>query len=156
MPPADFQFAARTAGMNVSAIREILKVVSRPGIVSLAGGIPSPDSFPLESMEELVANVFETYGPNALQYDLTEGFPPLRDELSSLLAESGIEAAPNEVLVASGSQGVLDGIGKILVDPGDIIAVEAPTYLGAPKLPARINLVTSKSKPMTMALFRPR
>jgi len=123
--------AARTAGMNVSAIREILKVVSRPGVISLAGGIPSPDSFPMEVIDTLVARVLERYGSGALQYDLTEGFPPLREAVSTVLADRGIVAAPDEVLIASGSQGVLDGIGKILLDPGDLVAVEAPTYLGA-------------------------
>jgi len=123
--------AARTANMNVSAIREILKVVSRPGIISLAGGIPSPDSFPMEIIGELVPRVLEQYGSNALQYDLTEGFLPLREALSDLVAGLGIMATPDDILVASGSQGVLDAIGKVLLDPGDLVAVEAPTYLGA-------------------------
>lgn len=141
------EFAARTAEMNVSAIREILKVVARPGIISLAGGIPSPDSFPMQSMEALVARVFDQYGSSALQYDLTEGFPPLRQELSVLLRESGIAAAADDVLIASGSQGVLDGIGKVLIDPGDVVAVEAPTYLGAlqafsPYQPAYAEITT--------------
>jgi 2-aminoadipate transaminase len=123
--------AARTANINVSAIREILKVVSRPGIISLAGGIPSPDSFPMEIIGELVPRVLERYGSSALQYDLTEGFPPLREALSELVAGLGIVATSDDILVASGSQGVLDGIGKVLIDPGDFVAVEAPTYLGA-------------------------
>jgi 2-aminoadipate transaminase len=123
--------AARTVNMNVSAIREILKVVSRPGVVSLAGGIPSPDSFPIDVISALVPVVLEKYGSGALQYDLTEGFPPLREALTGLLRARGITASPDDVLIASGSQGVLDGIGKVLIDPGDLIAVEAPTYLGA-------------------------
>jgi len=123
--------AARTANMNVSAIREILKVVSRPGVVSLAGGIPSPDSFPIEVISALVPTVLDKYGSAALQYDLTEGFPPLREAVSGLLRERGIEASPDDILIASGSQGVLDGIGKTLINPGDLVAVEAPTYLGA-------------------------
>lgn len=139
--------AARTANMNVSAIREILKVVSRPGVVSLAGGIPSPDSFPMDVIESLVPRVLDRYGSGALQYDLTEGFPPLREALSALLTESGIQADPAAILVASGSQGVLDGIGKVLIDPGDLIAVEAPTYLGAiqafsPYEPSYVEIAT--------------
>lgn len=141
--------AGRTANMNVSAIREILKVVSRPGIVSLAGGIPSPESFPMEVIASLVPRVLERYGSGALQYDLTEGFPPLRAALSGLLADRGIVASPEDVLVASGSQGVLDGIGKVLIDPGDLIAVEAPTYLGAiqafsPYQPAYVEIATDE------------
>jgi 2-aminoadipate transaminase len=117
--------------MGASAIREILKVVSLPGMVSLAGGIPAPDSFPMEIMEDLVARVIEKYGSGALQYDLTEGFPPLREVLTGLLAGRGISAASRDVLITTGSQGVLDGLAKVLVSPGDKIAVEAPTYLGA-------------------------
>ncbi len=147
MPAADFELAARTAQMNVSAIREILKVVARPGIISLAGGIPSPESFPMESMGHLISNVFDKYGSGSLQYDLTEGFPPLRAALSDLLAETGVVTTANEVLIATGSQGVLDGLGKILIDPGDLVAVEAPTYLGAiqafsPYQPAYVEIAT--------------
>jgi len=123
--------ASRTVNMNVSAIREILKVVSRPGVVSLAGGIPSPDSFPMDVIASVGPQVLERYGSDALQYDLTEGFPPLREALSGLLADRGIVADRDEILIASGSQGVLDGIGKVLIEPGDTVAVEAPTYLGA-------------------------
>ena len=147
MPAADFELAARTAQMNVSAIREILKVVARPGIISLAGVIPSPESFPMESMGHLISNVFDKYGSGSLQYDLTEGIPPLRAALSDLLGETGVVTTANEVLIASGSQGVLDGLGKILIDPGDLVAVEAPTYLGAiqafsPYQPAYVEIAT--------------
>lgn len=124
--------AERTNMMGASAIREILKVVSQPGMVSLAGGIPAPESFPLDIMHELVAKVFEKYGSQALQYDLTEGFIPLREALVAYLREQkNIQATTEEILIASGSQGVLDALGKVLISPGDKIAVEAPTYLGA-------------------------
>ncbi|MCP4308473.1 MAG: PLP-dependent aminotransferase family protein [bacterium] len=135
--------------MNVSAIREILKVVNRPGVISLAGGIPSPDSFPMQAMDALASSVFDKYGSAALQYDLTEGFPPLRQALSGVLSKIGITVAADEVLIASGSQGVLDGIGKILIDPGDLVAVEAPTYLGAiqalsPYEPSYVEVATDE------------
>jgi 2-aminoadipate transaminase len=124
--------AERTKIMGASAIREILKVVSQPGMVSLAGGIPAPESFPLEIMGELVAKVFEKYGSWALQYDLAEGFVPLREALAAYLAATqGIQTSADDILVATGSQGVLDALGKVLISPGDAIAVEAPTYLGA-------------------------
>ncbi len=123
--------ARRTRDMGASAIREILKAVSRPGMVSLAGGIPAPESFPLEIMKELTSRVIEKYSSSALQYDLTEGFPPLREALAGYLRKKGIRASGGEVFVASGSQGVLDALGKILVSRGDSVAVEAPTYLGA-------------------------
>ena len=127
----DRLLAGRTSRMGASAIREILKVVSQPGMISLAGGIPAPESFPLELIEELSSRVVRRFGAAALQYDLTEGFPPLRAALAEMLRGRGIAATADEVYVASGSQGILDGIGKILIDPGDVIAVEAPTYLGA-------------------------
>lgn len=147
MSPVRIDLAGRTANMNVSAIREILKVVSRPGVVSLAGGIPSPDSFPMDVIASLVPQVLERYGTRALQYDLTEGFPPLREALSGLLDDRGLSATPAEILVASGSQGVLDGLGKVLIDPGDLVAVEAPTYLGAiqafsPYQPSYVEIAT--------------
>ena len=121
----------RTRNMEASAIREILKVVSRPGMISLAGGIPAPESFPMHIMGDVVDSVLEKYGCNAFQYDLTEGFLPLREALAIYLAEKGMAAAAEHVLIASGSQGVLDGLGKFLIDPGDHVALEAPTYLGA-------------------------
>ncbi len=124
-------FATRTAHMQLNAVREILKVVNRPGMVSLAGGIPAPESFPLELMQELTATVLTRYGATALQYDATEGFAPLREELTAYLTAKAVTATAEEILIFSGSQGVLDGLGKILISPGDRIAVEAPTYLGA-------------------------
>lgn len=123
--------AARTARMGASVIRETLKVVSQPGMVSLAGGIPAPESFPLGIIDELSRRVVSVYGPQALQYDLTEGFVPLREALSVHLQRTGIRAAADEIIIGSGSQGFLDAIGKVLISPGDRVAVEAPTYLGA-------------------------
>lgn len=124
-------FAARTAKMQLNAIREILKVVNRPGMVSLAGGIPAPESFPLALMQELTTTVLQKYGATTLQYDATEGFPPLREALIDHLALKGVTATAEQILIFSGSQGVLDGLGKILITPGDAVAVEAPTYVGA-------------------------
>ena len=117
--------------MGASAVREILKVVSQPGMISLAGGIPAPESFPMAIIEQLTSTVLTKYGPSALQYDMAEGFGPLRAALSDYLRERNIAATPDEVLVMSGSQGVLDGLGKVLISPGDGLAVEMPTYLGA-------------------------
>lgn len=123
--------ANRTTRMNVSAVREILKVVSRPGMVSLAGGIPAPESFPLEIIKQLNATVLSTYGAGAFQYDASEGFAPLRAALVDHLGLKGVETRADDVLVFSGSQGVLHAMGQILISSGDAVAVEAPTYLGA-------------------------
>ena len=138
--------ARRTKNMHVNAIREILKVASQPGMISLAGGIPAPESFPLELIAELNGRVLSTYAADALQYGLTEGFPPLREALASRLSAKGIPVREREVLITSGSQGVLDAIGKTLISPGDRVAVESPTYLGAlqaftPYEPAYVPLV---------------
>ena len=127
----DNLLADRTCTMDVNVIREILKVVSQPGMVSLAGGIPAPESFPMEIMRELTAKVIDKYGSMAFQYDPTEGFGPLREILADYLEQKGIKSSKEEILVASGSQGVLDAIGKVLISKGDKVAVEAPTYLGA-------------------------
>lgn len=123
--------APRTALMGVNAIREILKVVAQPGMVSLAGGIPAPQSFPMEILRDLTTIVQEKYGSGAFQYDATEGFGALREALVPHLAMKGVQAAAADVLIASGSQGVLDALGKILIGKGDLVAVEAPTYVGA-------------------------
>ncbi len=125
------RFADRTRRMGANAIREILKVASQPGMISLAGGVPAPESFPMDLLPDLTAGVIDRYGAQALQYDRTEGFGPLREALSPYLAERGVTAAPEEILVTSGSQGVLDAAGKLFISKGDRVAVEAPTYLGA-------------------------
>jgi 2-aminoadipate transaminase len=123
--------ASRTQTMGVNAIREILKVVSRPGMISLAGGIPAPESFPLDVMGVLYQAVLEKHGARALQYDPTEGFGPLREALAEYLVRFEIRAAARQILIASGSQGVLDALGMVLISRGDRVAVESPTYIGA-------------------------
>lgn len=127
----DNLLADRTAKMDVNVIREILKVVSQPGMVSLAGGIPAPESFPMEIMRELTSIVIDKYASAAFQYDPTEGFGPLREILVDYFRQKGIKARREEILIASGSQGILDAVGKVFISKGDKVAVEAPTYLGA-------------------------
>ena len=123
--------AERVRIIKPSAIREILKVVGKPGMVSLAGGIPAPDSFPMDIMEDLVHTVFTKYSSSALQYGTTEGFMPLREALAVYLGKKGITTTSEEICITSGSQGSLDAIGKVFINPGDKIAIEAPTYLAA-------------------------
>ncbi len=127
----DQRLAKRTENMQSNAIREILKVVSRPGMISLAGGIPAPESFPTEHMEEIFGTVMAKYGPQALQYDATEGFAPLRTALVDHLGEKGVTATADEILIFSGSQSTLDTVGKMLITEGDVVVTEEPTYLGA-------------------------
>jgi 2-aminoadipate transaminase len=123
--------ASRIGGMGANAIREILKVVNQPGMRSLAGGIPAPEAFPMEIIRELTREVLEKYGSRAVQYDVTEGFLPLREQLVPYLAYKGIVTHPEEIAITTGSQQALAVLAQILVSPGDVIAVEAPTYLGA-------------------------
>ncbi len=123
--------ATRTRRMGVNAIREILKVVAQPGMISLAGGIPAPESFPLALMGRLTETVLNKYGAGALQYDPTEGFGPLREALVDYLASQHIRTIAADILISSGSQGVLDSLGMVLISKGDRVAVEAPTYVGA-------------------------
>jgi len=122
----------RTKAMGTNVIREILKVVNQPGMVSLAGGIPAPESFPMDIFQDLCESVLNKYGSNALQYDVSEGFHPLREALVPYLQnDKQVKANFEDILVFSGSQSVLDNIGKILLSPGDIVALESPSYLGA-------------------------
>ena len=121
----------RTLTMRKNQIREILKVVSQPGMISLAGGIPAPETFPLEELYRLNEAVLDRYGAAALQYDLTEGFTPFREALVAYLGSKQINVCADEILVFNGSQSVLDTLGKVLITPGDAIALETPSYLGA-------------------------
>ena len=124
--------ADRTHRMSVNAIREILKVVAQPGMISLAGGIPAPESFPMDIIHNLSREVIETYGSSAFQYGPTEGFTPLRKQLADHLnKKKGFQVQPEQVFVSSGSQGALDAVGKTLISKNDKIGVESPTYLGA-------------------------
>ncbi|MFC1877337.1 PLP-dependent aminotransferase family protein [Thermodesulfobacteriota bacterium] len=142
--------ADRTRRMSVNAIREILKVVAQPGMISLAGGIPAPESFPMNIIRELTRQVIDSYGSTAFQYGPTEGFAPLRHHLAERLkTKKGIQASPENVFISSGSQGVLDAVGKTLISKGDKIGVESPTYLGAiqafdPYEPEYVTLATDE------------
>jgi 2-aminoadipate transaminase len=126
-----FQMARRAARMNPSIIREILKVTERPGIISLAGGLPSPDSFPIEAMREATQRVLREHPREALQYAASEGFGPLREWVAEELCAQGLHAKASQVIITTGSQQGLDLAGKVLIDAGSRVAVEAPTYLGA-------------------------
>lgn len=121
----------RTFSMRRNQIREILKVVSQPGMISLAGGIPAPETFPLEELYRINEAVLDRYGAAALQYDLTEGFRPFREALVGYLGGKAVNVSADEILVFNGSQSVLDTLGKVLITPGDAIALETPSYLGA-------------------------
>jgi 2-aminoadipate transaminase len=126
-----WKLARRAARMNPSVIREILKVTEQPGIVSLAGGLPSPETFPIDAMREATARVLRDTPQQALQYAASEGFPPLREWVAAHLGAQGMDVDASQVLITNGSQQGLDLVGKVLIDPGSRVAVESPTYLGA-------------------------
>ncbi|MCI0393694.1 MAG: PLP-dependent aminotransferase family protein, partial [Chloroflexi bacterium] len=129
--PWQQRYAQRTQRMGSSAIRELLKLTEQADIISFAGGLPAPELFPLEEFEIAAGRVLSKNGYKALQYGATEGYGPLREFIVQKMARYGIRAAPENVLITSGSQQALDLIGKLLINPGDLILTERPTYLGA-------------------------
>jgi 2-aminoadipate transaminase len=129
--PWKHRYAQRTQRMSSSAIRELLKLTQEPDIISFAGGLPAPELFPIEAFRAASEKVLSEWGKTALQYSPTEGYLPLREFIVQKMARYGIEAEPENVLVTCGSQQALDIIGKLLINPGDLILTEKPTYLGA-------------------------
>lgn len=123
-------YSASSQAMRRSLIRELLKLTRRQGIISFAGGLPDPSTFPVDELVRISAEVLEEQGRLALQYGPTEGDPKLREELGRWMAKDGITAGVDNILVTSGSQQGLDLVGRIFLDPGDPIIVELPTYLG--------------------------
>jgi 2-aminoadipate transaminase len=125
------RLAGRTARMQSSVIRELLKLTMQPEIISFAGGLPAPDFFPIREFDEACKHVLRTQGEVALQYSPTEGYPPLKAFLADMMSKYGILVEPENILMTSGSQQGLDLIGKLFIDPDDCIMCSRPTYLGA-------------------------
>ena len=126
----DHHFASRADRMKASEIRELLKLLDQPDIISFAGGIPDPKLFPQEQFAEaLAASVRET--PASLQYSASEGYAPLRAWLADHMASIGVPCGPDNIFITSGSQQALDYLGKLYLSPGDTALVTWPTYLGA-------------------------
>ncbi|MBZ0090429.1 MAG: PLP-dependent aminotransferase family protein [Thermoanaerobaculia bacterium] len=125
------RFALRTVGLKSSAIRELLKLTARPDVISFGGGLPAPEAFPRAEIAEAAARVLERDGSEALQYGPTEGYLPLRELIVRHMGRYGIKVTPANVLITCGSQQALDLVGKLLIDAGDRVLVEDPTYLGA-------------------------
>jgi 2-aminoadipate transaminase len=131
MTPWSHRYAYRTTAVKSSAIRELLKLTQRPEVISFGGGLPAPDVFPVERFQDACQSILATRGAQALQYSTTEGYLPLREMIALNLNRYGILATPDNVMLTSGSQQALDLIAKLLINRGDRILVEAPTYLGA-------------------------
>ena len=124
-------FSGRARAIQSSAIREILKITERPEVISFAGGLPSPATFPVERMRQALDRVLSANGLEALQYSTTEGYAPLREWIAGFVGTPEAPVRADDVLIVSGSQQGLDLLAKVLIDPGDAVLVETPTYLGA-------------------------
>ena len=122
-------FAARLQNVETSAIRELFKLLGKPGIISFAGGFPDPALFDVEGIRLATDQVLSNNPGPVLQYGATEGWNPLREALSGHMAKKGITAKPEEIITTTGSQQALDLIGKTMIDPGDKVIVEGPTFL---------------------------
>ncbi|MFF8270556.1 PLP-dependent aminotransferase family protein [Streptomyces sp. NPDC016562] len=124
-------FAARTASVQGSPVREILALTERPGVISFAGGLPAPELFDAEGLRAAYDTAFALSARRALQYSTTEGVPELREAVAARATARGLATGPDDVLVTSGSQQALTLLTTALVEPGDVVLVENPTYLAA-------------------------
>src|SRR5688572_20300428 len=121
----------RAQKLTSSAIREILKVTERPEVISFAGGLPSPATFPVTQLQQACNEILHADPGAALQYGPTEGFMPLREWIAQHHSRNGVAISADQVLVTTGSQQGLDLLAKVLIDTGSTVLVETPTYLGA-------------------------
>lgn len=117
--------------MQASEIRALFAVASRPEIVSLAGGMPNLSALPMDVMADVVEKLIKENGAEALQYGSGQGHPKLREQICDVMALEGIRAHPDDIIITTGSQQALDLISRIFIDPGDVVLVEAPSYVGA-------------------------
>ena len=125
------RYASRMQKMQKSVIREILKAIDKPGMISFAGGLPNPISFPVKEIKQATAKVLDADGENVLQYSTTEGYEPLREYIAQRYKKRfGLEISTDEILITNGSQQALDLIGKVFLNEGDAVACEKPSYLG--------------------------
>ncbi|MGL4666618.1 MAG: PLP-dependent aminotransferase family protein [Saezia sp.] len=126
-----WNLAQRTQAMDPGILKDILKLAETPGVISLAGGLPAAQTFPVEVMAKAIEKVLKTSGGAALQYSSGEGYLPLREWVANDLNKQGANVSPQQVIITTGSQQGLDLIAKVLIDKGSRILVETPTYLGA-------------------------
>lgn len=127
----NYPFARRMNKIPRSFVREILKVTEYPEIISFAGGLPNPQSFPIDAIKDATSKVLTEKGENALQYSTTEGYGPLREFISHRYSQQGLKVDPANILITNGSQQCLDLVGKVFLDQNDGVVMERPTYLAA-------------------------
>jgi 2-aminoadipate transaminase len=123
-------YSERAKGLKTSEIRELLKMVQKPEIISFGGGLPSPDSYAVDQVKECIDYVMETKAKKALQYGTTQGYSRLREFLADYMTKKGYNAKPDDILVTAGSQQGLDLVSKVFIDKDDIVITESPSYLG--------------------------
>ncbi len=122
-------FASRLQNVETSAIRELFKLLGKPGIISFAGGFPDPALFDVDGLRAASQSALQQWPDAALQYGATEGFAPLKEQIASLSAQKGAPLQANQFVVTTGSQQALDLLGKCMISPGDKVIVEGPTFL---------------------------
>lgn len=128
----NFPIAERMEGMKASEIRELLKLTAQPDIISFAGGLPAPELFPVEEIAKVSHDLVMKEGRQLLQYATTEGRPSLRAKISKRMADKyHTPVAVDDILITTGSQQCLDFVGKLFINPGDVVLCESPSYLGA-------------------------
>jgi 2-aminoadipate transaminase len=155
----DPRISSRAQKIVSSAIREILKVTERPEVISFAGGLPSPQTFPVERIRAACAEVLARDPSGALQYSPTEGYLPLREWVAARCSRDGAKVSPSRVMITTGSQQALDLIGKALVEKDRNLLVETPTYLGALQAfslaePAFVSVPCDEAGPIAEELAR--
>jgi len=126
---ASRHFSERAREMRASEVRELLKLLQVPDMISFAGGLPNPESFPVELVREIACDILDKEGGQALQYGITEGLAPFRETLAEWMSKKGMNVSKDNMLVVSGSQQVIDLMAKVFVNPRDTVVVSAPTYL---------------------------
>ena len=131
LDPYQHLYAHRTGSFRSSAMRDLMAITSRPEVISLAGGLPDTKAFPPDLLQDLVDDVTVNDGPRALQYGPTEGLDEVRHAIADLMAEDGTLVGAAELIVTTGGQQALDLLCRVLVDPGDAVLAEGPTYPGA-------------------------
>ncbi len=127
----NYKYAQRMSKTPRSFVREILKVTEDPKIISFGGGLPNPQSFPVQAISQAVQEVLMENGSDVLQYSTTEGYTPLREYIAQRYSSQGLDVSADEVLITNGSQQCLDLVGKVFLDKNDLVLLEKPTYLAA-------------------------
>jgi 2-aminoadipate transaminase len=153
-------YSERMGNVKSSAIRDILKLMARPGMISFAGGLPAPELFPVKEIALCADAVLKKYGAAALQYSVTEGIMPLREKIAKMLGPDNKQLTVENIIITQGSQQALDLLSKVFIDNGSPIFTENPTYLGALQsfqlFQATVSAIPSDSSGINTSLLRDR